>query len=252
MDSGIVVKLKNISKKYTLRNERPSLIKKLTGIGATEKNFLALKEINLTVKRGQRIGITGPNGSGKSTLLRVIAGITTQSSGNVYTSGRIVSLMKLDAGFSPDLSGRENILLNGMLNGMSRKEVDFKFQSILEFADIGKFVDAPFYTYSDGMKFRLALSIALAGDCDVLIIDEILVSGDIDFQQKTIEFIRRAQIEKNITTIITSHIPSFIWAFADVYYVMEKGALRRIPSRQMETLVKKVDERWRKSMLISK
>lgn len=245
------IKLKNVGKRYLVTHQRPTLLGNIFKKKESEL-FWALKDINLEIKSGERVGILGPNGAGKTTLLKIIAGISEATKGKVETSGKVVSIMNLNAGFHPDLTGEENIFINGMLIGMSKEEIEEKFDEIVDFADIGKFIDALFYTYSEGMRFRLALSVALVSDCDTLIIDEIFVSGDVEFQQKTIKTMRKIQEEKNVTTLITSHIPSFIWSFADTFYRLEKGKIEKIPVNKMEKLVHDVDEEFRKSLLIDK
>lgn len=217
-----VVKLKNVSKKYDSPLHRGG--------------FYALKKINLEIKKGSRVGIMGPNGAGKTTLLKIISGVTTPSSGKVIAKGRIVSLIDLEAGFEPDLTGRENVFVNGLIIGMEKEEIEKKFDQIIEFADIGKFIDLPFFTYSSGMKFRLAFAIAIASDCDVLIIDEIFQAGDFDYKIKTMKKIK--DLQKNhpdLTTIVCSHLPLFMWSFADVFYHLENENLKRKTKKQIWT-----------------
>lgn len=234
---NIVIEIKHLYKKYDLLSSKK-----------TDASFWALRDVNLKILQGENIGIVGANGSGKSTLLKIISGISTATKGEVATNGKIVSLMKLEAGFSLELTGSENIYINGMLVGMQISEIKQKFSEIISFSGLGKFINSPLYTYSDGMKFRLALAIALASKCDILLIDEILISGDIDFQQKTISVIREAQKSNKITTIITSHIPAFVWAFSNKYYMLEKGKLKKISTKAMHNFTKKVDQIWRKNI----
>lgn len=230
----IVIKLTNVSKKYfTSKNK---------------DDFIALNNINLTIYSGERLGIIGDNGSGKSTLLKILSGISKPTSGDISSNGKIVSLMKLEAGFNPELTGEENIYLNGMLVGMTKEEIDKKYKWITDFSEISDFIKMPLYTYSDGMKFRLALSVALSSRCDILIIDEILISGDIKFQKKTIEAIRKAQDSQNIVTIMTSHIPSFVWAFSNSFYKLEHGNLTKLTYKQMEKIAKSTDHKWRNTL----
>ena len=151
------VKLTNISKHYIIHHEKPTLVERV--INGKNEKFKALDNINLEVKKGEILGIVGPNGSGKTTLLKIIAGITSPTTGKVKTSGRVVSLIDLEAGFHPELTGEQNIYLNGMLLGMSRKSISQKLRKIIEFADIGQFADAQLFTYSQGMKLRLGFSV---------------------------------------------------------------------------------------------
>lgn len=249
MDNNIAIDIRGISKKYMLHHEKPTLAEKILSPGENE-DFWALKNINFEVKKGERIGIIGPNGAGKSTLLKIISKITTPTEGEIYTFGRLVALIDMEAGFHPELTGEENIYLNGMLIGMSKGEIKKKRRKIISFADIGGFIDAPFYTYSDGMKFRLALSIALASNCDILVMDEIFTSGDVNFQKKTIEAIRKVQDGKGVTTIVTSHIPALVWPFSDTFYFLDKGRISKVPNKRMRQMVSSIDKKWRKSMQI--
>lgn len=208
-----IVELKKISKKYHS--------------SFNKDGFYALKNINLKIKKGGRVGIMGPNGAGKTTLLKIISGVAFPTAGQLKVNGRIVSLIDLEAGFEPDLTGRENIFVNGLIIGMKKEEIKQKFDQIIKFADIGKFIDSPFFTYSSGMKFRLAFAIAIASDCDVLIIDEIFQAGDFDYKIKTMKKIKNLQKNNpNLTTIICSHLPLFMWSFADTFYELKNHALK--------------------------
>ncbi len=244
MNDNVAVKLANISKKYTVFHQKPSLIGNMLGRQQSE-DFWALKDINLTIRKGDRIGIIGPNGAGKTTLLKIIAGITKPTSGIVKTNGTVVALIDLEAGFHPDLTGEENIVMNGLLVGMSRSEVNAKKQQIIKFADIGNFVNTPFHTYSAGMKFRLAFAVAVASECEVLIMDEVFVAGDIEFQEKSTNRLNRF-FKKNITTIICSHIPFYVWQNANTFFTLKKGVIRSIRKDKIETLRQKEVARWKK------
>jgi ABC-type polysaccharide/polyol phosphate transport system ATPase subunit len=179
----VAIRIKDVSKMYTLHHEKPTLVQQFLHHSSKEK-YLALKKISLNIYTGQKIGIIGKNGSGKTTLLKVISGITTQTSGIVEVKKRLVSLIDVAAGFHPELTGEENIMLNGLLIGMSKKEVKEKMERIIEFADIHQFIDAPFFTYSEGMKLRLGFSIAVHSDPEILIIDESILAGDLNFREK--------------------------------------------------------------------
>lgn len=203
MSSDIVVKLSSVSKKYTLHHEKPTLVENILKRQKSEE-FWALKSINLEVKKGERVGIIGLNGGGKTTLLKIIAGIITPTDGEVMTNGRLASLIEIDAGFHPDLTGEENIYLNGLLLGMSKDEIKSKLRKIIAFADIGSFVDAPIYTYSDGMKLRLGFSIAAHSNPDIFIVDEIITVGDEEFRKKSYQKIQEF-FKKNKSIIFVSH-----------------------------------------------
>lgn len=242
--SNLAVKLTNVGKKYVVSHQKPTLVENILGRKVSEE-FWALKDINLKIKGRERIGIIGPNGAGKSTLLKIIAGITTPSSGEIKTYGKVVSIMNLEAGFHSELTGEENIYMNGMLIGMNKSEIDKKYLDILKFADIGKFIDAPFYTYSDGMKFRLAFSLAIASSCDILIMDEIFVSGDHDFQKKTFSAIREIQKSKNVTTIITSHLAALVWSLSNIFYKLDHGVISKISRNEMLKTFRLQDTQWK-------
>lgn len=194
--------LTNVSKKYVIHHEKPTLVEKF--INGKDETFLALDDINLVINKGEKVGIIGPNGSGKTTLLKIITGITTPTKGKVETFGRIVSLIDLQAGFHPELTGYQNIFLNGMLLGMCKREIEQRLHSIIGFADIHQFIDAPVFTYSSGMMLRLGFSIAAHSNPDVLILDENLSVGDENFQVKSQKMIKRFS-QKRKTLVVASH-----------------------------------------------
>jgi len=221
-DSGIAIKLVGISKKYTIHHEKPTLVERLAK--GKDEEFWALKDVNLTIKKGERVGIIGPNGSGKTTLLKIIAGITTPTSGKVETHGKIVSLIDLEAGFHPDLTGEHNIFLNGMLLGMSKYEITKKLDHIIRFADIKQFIDTPLFTYSNGMKLRLGFAIAVHADPDILILDEGLSVGDADFQKKSWQKIQEF-FHKKKTVLMASHILEYIQKTCRRVLIVGKGTI---------------------------
>jgi ABC-type polysaccharide/polyol phosphate transport system ATPase subunit len=203
-----VVKLTNISKKYYLNHEKPTLTEQIIKRTKTEE-FKALDKINLTIYQGEKVGVIGLNGAGKTTLLKIISDITTPTTGQVVTVGRKVSLIELEAGFHPDLSGYENIKLNGLIVGMTKQEIHDQFENICKFANINTFLDAPLYTYSEGMKLRLGFSIAVHTNPDILILDENISAGDIKFQQKSKKKIEEF-FKEGKTVIVSSHWYDFI------------------------------------------
>ncbi|MCE4540909.1 MULTISPECIES: ABC transporter ATP-binding protein [unclassified Caballeronia] len=164
------------------------------------RQFWALRDVSFDVPRGETIGIVGRNGSGKSTLLQMIAGTLTPSTGSVQANGRIAALLELGSGFNPEFTGRENVFLNGALLGLSQAEIEERFDSIVEFADIGQFVDQPVKTYSSGMMVRLAFAVQAQTDPEILIVDEALAVGDARFQAKC--FDRLKQLKNNGTSIL--------------------------------------------------
>jgi ABC-type polysaccharide/polyol phosphate transport system ATPase subunit len=203
MKNDIAIKLTNISKRYYLHPDKPTLVESLNPFKKPQE-FWALKDINLTIKKGERIGIIGPNGAGKTTLLKIISGITKPTRGTVKIHGRIISLIEPTSGFHPEMSGFDNIFLNGTILGMSNEEIKYKLQQIIDFADIGKFINEPVFTYSFGMMLRLGMAIAVHSEPDILIVDESLSMGDSNFMTKMLHWIK-STVPKKITIINVSH-----------------------------------------------
>ncbi len=222
MINNIVVQLDDVSKRYTIHHEKPTFVEKL--IHAKNETFIALKHINVTIQKGEKIGIIGPNGSGKTTLLKIIARLTTPTDGVLQTRGKIVSLIDLEAGFHPDLTGLQNIYLNGMLLGMKRREINDKLQEIIDFADIGKFIDIPLFTYSSGMVLRLGFAVAASTRPDILLLDENLMVGDKAFQKKALrkmqDFFRQGK-----TILIASQALDFIEKNCNRVLIMQQGRI---------------------------
>jgi len=168
------------------------------------REFWALRDVGFRIDRGETVAIIGKNGSGKSTLLQVICGTLTPTAGDVRVSGRVAALLELGSGFNPEFTGRENVYLNGSVLGLSRQQVDARFQAITDFADIGDFIDQPVKTYSSGMYVRLAFAVIANVDADVLVVDEALAVGDVFFAQKCMRFLRGFQ-EGGGTLVFVSH-----------------------------------------------
>ena len=203
------VEFENVSKRFIVHHERPRSFQELAVSffkrnNASWEELWALRDISFAVERGRTLGIIGPNGSGKSTLLKLITRILEPTSGRVVVNGKVSALIELGAGFHPDLTGRENVFLNGSLLGMSRKEMEEKFEEIVEFTELGRFIDMPLKHYSSGMQMRLGFAIATSVDPDILLIDEVLAVGDEAFQRKCMrkiaEFKRRGK-----TIVFVSH-----------------------------------------------
>lgn len=191
MKKSIAIKVEGLSKKYTFQNDRL-------------EEFHALKDVSFELLKGETVGIFGSNGSGKSTLLKILAGITKPTSGKVTTHGRVASILDVGAGFHPELSGRENVFLNGQIHGFSKKEICGKFDEIVTFSGIEKFIDQPVKNYSSGMFLRLAFSIIIHLDFDVYLFDEVLSVGDQKFQIESNKKIQELiKLEKSI--VIVSH-----------------------------------------------
>jgi ABC-2 type transport system ATP-binding protein len=208
MDSPFVIRVENVTQRFRVIHERPDSIRELFSKFFRKKvkyhDFEAVKDASLSVQRGEVVGIIGRNGSGKSTLLKVIAGVYRPSAGRVTVTGTIAPLIELGAGMHPELTGRENILINGLLMGFSKQEMMRREQAIIEFADIGEFIEAPIKQYSSGMFMRLAFSVATEVNPDILIMDEVLAVGDFEFQAKCFERLRRFR-ESGKTILIVTH-----------------------------------------------
>lgn len=192
-----------------------------------KEEFVALKDINITIKRGEVVGLLGLNGAGKSTLLKVISGILKPTSGKVNLNGKMAPLIELGAGFDPELTGRENIFLNGSLLGFSKKELNEKIQDIIDFSELEDFIDVPLKNYSSGMYARLGFSIATIYEPDILIIDEVLSVGDFHFQEKSLNKVTE-MIEFGTTVLFVSHDIDQVKKLCKRAIWLEKGKIKAI------------------------
>lgn len=190
-------------------------------------NFVALRNLSFTVKRGESLGIIGRNGEGKSTILGIIAGVIKPTSGRADVRGRVFPLLELGSGFHPELTGRENILLNGVLLGLTKAEVKEKFVEIVEFSELGQFIDQPLRTYSTGMVARLGFSIVLAAQPEILLVDEVLAVGDMPFQRKCLDRMMRFK-EKGVTIVLVSHEMESIRRMCDKVVWLKDHTLRMV------------------------
>lgn len=202
------IRLEKVSVRYTAPNERVGtfkeyIIRSLQG-KIHHESFWALHDVDLTVYQGEAFGLIGHNGAGKSTLLKLIARVLRPTSGRVWVRGRVAPLLEIGAGFHPELSGRENVYLNGAMLGFTRKEMEKKFDGIVEFAEIANFIEAPIRTYSSGMWARLGFAVATDVDPDILIVDETLSVGDEEFQRKSSTRIQSIR-EQGATILLVSH-----------------------------------------------
>lgn len=215
MTDTVAIKVENVSKKYckslkhTMMYGIQDIAKNAIGLSSNSNNlrdgeFWALNDVSFEIKKGETIGIIGANGSGKSTLLKLLNGIFMPDKGIIELNGRVGALIEVGAGFHPMLTGRENIYLNGAILGMSKKEINEKFEEIVSFADIGDFIDSPVKHYSSGMYVRLGFAIAAHSDPDILLIDEVLAVGDFNFQDKCVEKIMKLR-ECGTALIVVSH-----------------------------------------------
>ncbi|GIK84398.1 MAG: hypothetical protein BroJett025_10200 [Patescibacteria group bacterium] len=227
----IAVKLTKVSKVYTVKTEKPTLVETVLNKKGITK-YTALNSFDLTVLKGEKLGIIGSNGAGKTTLLKIIVGITQPQSGTVTVNGKIVSLINLMAGFHPEMSGFDNIKLNGLLIGMSGAEIEEKKNKIVKFADIGEFIYAPLHTYSTGMKLRLGFSIAVHSDPDILILDEGVSAGDEKFRAKANNKIQKL-FKQNKTIIVVSHWLNFLKENCNRIIWMEKGKIKKDGSTKL-------------------
>ena len=218
------IKLNDVCKEYVVHHEKPTFIKNLIK-NSVQNKFTALKNISLLVDKGERIGIIGLNGAGKTTLLKIISEIASPDLGTVKTNGRISSLISLDAGFHSELTGEENIYLNGMIVGMSKKEIKDKYKDIVSFADIGEFISMPLYTYSSGMKLRLGFAIVAYSKFDTLVLDESLAVGDKVFQYKVFNTILNFS-KKGKTLVLASQNLEVISKFCNRVIWMHKGKIK--------------------------
>jgi len=202
------IEVSNVSKQFVLRHTRSikeAVVWLVKGRkGDLSKKFHALKNVSLMVETGETVALLGLNGSGKSTLLKHISGVMLPDSGSVYTRGRVAGLIEVGAGFHPDLSGRDNVYLNGAILGMTEKQINERFDAIIEFSEIGEFIDTEVKFYSSGMYLRLAFSVAVHTDPEVFLIDEILAVGDEPFQRKCIAKIQELARDGK-TLVVVSH-----------------------------------------------
>lgn len=220
MDEPVAISIRNVYKNFRLPHERVTSVKSFfvnpfqsRNASKTETQH-ALHDVSFDVKEGEFFGIVGRNGSGKSTLLKIIAGIYQPTKGSVNVRGRLVPFIELGVGFNPELTGRENVYLNGALMGFSEKEVDAMYDDIVSFAELEKFMDQKLKNYSSGMQVRLAFSVATRSEADVLLVDEVLAVGDADFQRKCFSFFKELK-RKHKTIIFISHDMNSIREYCD-------------------------------------
>jgi ABC-type polysaccharide/polyol phosphate transport system ATPase subunit len=223
----IDLQLKKVSKKYRIRRDmdgNASVLRKLLSIRKRREDFWALKDVSFDVHRAEALGIIGHNGAGKSTILKLLSRITTPTDGEIMINGRLSALIEVGSGFHPELTGRENIYLNGSILGMRRREITKKLESIVEFAELRQFIDTPVKRYSSGMYVRLGFSIAAHLDPDILLLDEVLAVGDASFQRKCIQ--RITELKKNGTTIVfISHDLRAVQQLCDRVILLKKGQI---------------------------
>jgi len=237
--SQIAINVENISKKYRIlhkqNNDRDSLIAAFTGglkdmlQGGNKENiqedFWAVKDINFKISQGDRVGIIGRNGAGKSTLLKILSRIVKPTTGRIEFEGRMASLLEVGTGFHGDLSGRENIYLNGSILGMTKREIDARFDEIVDFSEVEKFLDTPVKKYSSGMYVRLAFAVAAHLNSEILIVDEVLAVGDASFQKKSLGKMEHASQQSGKTILFVSHNMGQISSLCNKGILLNKGRI---------------------------
>ncbi len=224
MEDNIIIRIENITKKYDLYVNPKDRFREAVGIRKRKlhSDFCALNDISFDVQRGETVGIVGTNGSGKSTLLKIITGVLKPTQGKVSVEGRISALLELGAGFNQEYTGLENIYLNGRMMGYSKKEMENRVPAIVNFAEIGEFINQPVKTYSSGMFARLAFAVAINVEPDILIVDEALSVGDLFFQNKCFRKFEELK-RKNVTILFVSHDISSVRQMCSRVLWIEKG-----------------------------
>ena len=233
----VVIRVSNISKKYIISSAvRPDSLREkvaelaklpqqiFSKVRVKQKNFWALKDVSFEVRKGEILGIIGRNGAGKSTLLKILSRVTEPDSGEITMKGKVASLLEVGTGFNPELTGRENIYLNGAIIGMTRREISQKFDDIVEFSGVREFLDVPVKRYSSGMYVRLAFAVASQLESDILLLDEVLSVGDISFQKKSMKKMNE-MIHSGKTIIFVSHNLSAVSSICQRGIMMEKGKI---------------------------
>lgn len=249
--SDIVVKAEEVGKHYLIAHEQAERYTALRDVvtnsvknifrkqaSVSKEEFWALKDVSFDIRQGERVGIIGRNGAGKSTLLKILSRITEPSKGRITLKGRVASLLEVGTGFHPELTGRENVFLNGAILGMSRMEIRKKFDEIVEFAEVERFLDTPVKRYSSGMYVRLAFSVAAHLEPEILIVDEVLAVGDAQFQQKCLGKMEDVSVNGGRTVLFVSHSMGVMAQLCNKAILLRKGVLSKVDE------VKKVIEEY--------
>ncbi|HEY0510140.1 MAG TPA: ABC transporter ATP-binding protein [Blastococcus sp.] len=232
----IAVEIRDVTKKFRMHNDRKTNVKEMFSArrrSSRTDEFWALKGVSLDIPKGKTFGLIGHNGSGKSTLLKLVAGIHRPSSGTITAAGRVSAMLELGAGFHPEMSGRDNIYLNGSILGMTRKQIDAAMDDIIEFSGLGDFIDTPVKVYSSGMYVRLGFAIAVNLDPEILIIDEVIAVGDEAFQRRCFDHLYELR-RKGVTIVLVTHSLSLVADLCDEAAWLDGGTLKAIgPSRDV-------------------
>ncbi|HEY9738312.1 MAG TPA: ABC transporter ATP-binding protein, partial [Trichocoleus sp.] len=245
--SDTVIRVENLGKKYVLGQQqqgayrytalRDVISDRIKSLGRSfhkpnhqrikqaQEEFWALKDVSFEVKQGEVVGIIGRNGAGKSTLLKVLSRITEPTTGRIQLKGRVASLLEVGTGFHPELTGRENIFLNGAILGMSKAEISRKFDEIVEFAEISQFLDTPVKRYSSGMYVRLAFAVAAHLEPEILVVDEVLAVGDLEFQKKCLGKMSEVSYKEGRTVLFVSHNMAAMRTLCTRGLLLKKGCL---------------------------
>jgi len=232
------IEVKGVAKRYRMHHaHRPRTLHEALSHGfrrlAPTESFWALRDVNLEVPQGWSLGLIGANGAGKSTLLRLMAMVGRPDAGTIHVHGRMAALLDLGAGFHDDLTGRDNVMVAGVISGLTRAEVRRRFDEIVEFSELSEFIDNPLRTYSTGMRLRLAFSVAITIEPEILVVDEVLAVGDRRFQQKCVDRISALR-QRGCSLVLCSHDLGLAGSLADSIAWLERGLVRRVgPSSEI-------------------
>ena len=220
------IRMESVSKQFTLRHAKT--LKRMATRAVKGKplkdSFYAVRDVSFDVEAGQSVGLMGANGSGKSTLLKMVSGVMRPDEGRVGVAGKVAGLIEVGAGFHPELTGRENVYLNAAIIGMTEAETNRKFDTMVDFAQIGRFIDTEVQHYSSGMYMRLGFAVAVHAECDIFLVDEGLAVGDAPFRRKCMRKIREVQ-EQGTTIFLVSHNPAQVQKLCDRALVLDSGSL---------------------------
>lgn len=225
--SSIVIQSKNVTKKFHLQEEKtfkeflPNFI-----LGKSwAKQLIALDDVSFIIEKGETVGIIGKNGAGKSTILKLMAGVTAPTTGEIIVRGRVAPLIEVGAGFHHELTGYENIFLNGAILGMHKKEIEAVVDNVIEFSELKEFIHIPVKKYSLGMYMRLGFAVAIHVNAPILLIDEVLAVGDATFQKKCIDYLKKIRTDKTKTIVFVSHNEEAVKSFCDRVILLDHGKI---------------------------